>query len=109
MLSQERKLREIGEGSKRIGEDLQVQAKRVDGVNPTSLQGAPVWVAREAWPAAQRTFSIAGSDWLGIPAGGSSTPAAQLTSSTGSQGKKELIEETPGELQEKSQISGISV
>ena len=27
LLSQERKLREIGEGNKRIGEDLQVQAK----------------------------------------------------------------------------------
>ena len=30
LLSQDRKLREIGEGSKRIGEDLQVQAKRVE-------------------------------------------------------------------------------
>ena len=69
LLSQERKLREIGEGSERAGEDLQVQAQRVEGWNPTSLQGAPVRVTREAWQIAQGTFSIAGSNWPGIPAG----------------------------------------
>ena len=61
LLSQERKLREIGEGNKRIGEDLQVQAKRVDGWNQTRPQGTPERVTREVWPTALGTFSIAGS------------------------------------------------
>ena len=64
LLSQERKLREVGEGSKKIGGDLQVQAQRVEDWDPTSLQGTPVRVVREAWPVVQGTFSIAGSDGL---------------------------------------------
>ena len=66
MLSQERKLREVEEGSKKIGGDLQVQAQRVEDWDPTSHQG---------------TFSIAGSDGLGTPAGESSTPKTPKGSS----------------------------
>ena len=102
LLSQERKLREVGEGSKRIGEDLQVQAQRVEGWNPTSLQGTPIRVTREAWPVAQGTFSIPGSNWLGIPAGGSSTPTAQFSAWPRVQEKQELSEGNLGELQEES-------
>ena len=54
LLSQERKLREVEEGSKKIGGDLQVQAQRVEDWDPTSRQG---------------TFSVAGSDGLGASAG----------------------------------------
>ena len=78
LLSQERKLREVEEGSKKIGGDLQVQAQRVEDWDPTSLQGTPVRVIREAWPVVQGTFLIAGSDRLGSSAGGSSTPTAQF-------------------------------
>ena len=84
---------------------MQVQDKRVDDWSQANLQGAPVLVTEEAWPISPGTLSTAGPDWPGIPAGGSSTPAAQFPSWTGGQEKQELIEENPGELQEKSQTS----
>ena len=78
----------------------------MDSWSQANLQGAPVLFTEEAWPLSPGILSTTGPDWPGIPAGGSSTPAAQLTSRTGSQEKKEPIEETPGELQENSQTSG---
>ena len=103
LLSQERKLREVGEGSKKIVGDLQVQAQRVEDWDPTSLQGTPVRVVREAWPVVQGTFSIAGSDRLGTSAGGSSTPTAQFPAWPRGHEKQELSKGNPGELQEEFQ------
>ena len=39
LLAQERKLREVEEGSKKIGGELQVQAQRVEDWDPTSRLG----------------------------------------------------------------------
>ena len=87
---------EIEEENKKKGKELQAQDKRVDSWSQANLQGAPVLFTEEAWPLSPGILSTAGPDWPGIPAGGSSTPAVQVTSRTGSQEKKELIEETPG-------------
>ena len=72
----------------------------MDGWSQANLQGAPVLFTEEAWPLSPGILSTAGPDWPGIPAGRSSTPAAQPTSRTGSQEKKEPIEETPGDFTE---------
>ena len=53
LLSQEKRLREVEEGSKKIGGDLQVQVQRVEDWDPTSRQGI---------------FSIAESGRLGTSA-----------------------------------------
>ena len=59
LLAQEKRLREVEEGSKKIGGDLQVQAQRVEDWDPTSRQGA---------------CPAAGSDGLGASASRPSTP-----------------------------------
>ena len=84
LLSQERKLREVEAGSKKIGGDLQVQAQTVEDWDPTSLQG---------------TFLIAGSDGLGTSAGGSSTPTAPFFVGPRGQVEMELGKGNPGEPQ----------